>query len=241
MPSKMKKRTSAARTRSTPKKTSARMSGRGGTATRSKKTTAKKSSGKAGMARSRTSSTASRSKSTARKTTSQGKTMNRGKSAARSMSTRSKTTGGSKSARAKSGKQTTARKTGGKATRARSASTSRSSTRSGSAKAGKKSKARGARSGSSAITTTDHGEIRKWVESRGGMPSTVSGTEKRSESAGLLRIDFPGYSGKGSLEKVDWDDFFEKFEESRLAFLYDPDKGSRFNKFVQRGSSRRKR
>ena len=86
--------------------------------------------------------------------------------------------------------------------------------------------------------TIDHDEIRQWVESRGGHPATVTGTERDFETAGLLRIDFPGYSGEGTLEPLEWDDFFEKFEEANLAFLYDPDKGSKFNKFIARGNKR---
>jgi hypothetical protein len=66
----------------------------------------------------------------------------------------------------------------------------------------------------------------------------VKGTERGSETAGLLRIDFPGYTGKDTLEPIDWDEFFEKFDEAKLAFLYDTDKKSKFNKFVSRGNKR---
>ena len=61
---------------------------------------------------------------------------------------------------------------------------------------------------SEAKVTTDHEEIRKWVEERGGHPARVKGTE-RGESAGLLRIDYPGYSGEQRLEEITWDEFFE--------------------------------
>ncbi len=43
-------------------------------------------------------------------------------------------------------------------------------------------------------TTTDHDEIRKWVEAHGGMPSSVKGSE-HGDPAGVLRIDFPGGTG----------------------------------------------
>jgi hypothetical protein len=66
--------------------------------------------------------------------------------------------------------------------------------------------------------TTDHEEIRRWVEERGGWPACVKGTGGW-EDPGLLRIDFPGYSGEESLQKITWEEFFEKFEESGLAFL----------------------
>jgi hypothetical protein len=91
----------------------------------------------------------------------------------------------------------------------------------------------------SAKATVDHDEIREWVESHGGHPAMVKRTA-RNGKGGILRIDFPGYSGEKSLEEVSWDDFFEKFEESQLAFLYQ-DQGksgppSRFNKLVARES-----
>jgi hypothetical protein len=78
---------------------------------------------------------------------------------------------------------------------------------------------------SSAVETTDHKTIREWAESRGGHPAQVKGT------GGLLRIDFG--EPEPSLEKISWDDFFKKFDESNVKFLYDPEKNSRFNKFVR--------
>lgn len=86
------------------------------------------------------------------------------------------------------------------------------------------------------VTTTNHDEIRKWVEDRGGRPAIVKGTEK-GDSA-LLRIDYPGYSGEDTLEEIEWDEFFEIFDSNKLAFLYQDsteDGGkSRFSKFVNR-------
>ena len=86
---------------------------------------------------------------------------------------------------------------------------------------------------SEAKVTTDHDEIREWVEERGGHPSQVKGTE-------LLRIDYPGYSGEERLEEISWDDFFKAFEENNLAFLYQEKtkdgKQSRFSKLVDRDS-----
>jgi membrane protein involved in colicin uptake len=87
-------------------------------------------------------------------------------------------------------------------------------------------------------STTDHDEIRAWVEKRKGTPSTVKGTEGKNENSGILRIDFPGYSGKDSLEAISWEDFFKKFDESNLEFIYQEEtstgKPSRFNKFVSK-------
>ena len=89
-------------------------------------------------------------------------------------------------------------------------------------------------SGSSKVTM-DHGEIRHWVEERGGKPSVVASTHQ-DEGEGLLRIDFPEYSGKGSLEEIDWEEFFSIFDDRGLAFLYQEQtksgEPSRFFKFV---------
>jgi hypothetical protein len=85
--------------------------------------------------------------------------------------------------------------------------------------------------------TTDHEEIRRWAEDREGTPATVAATAE-SDEPGILRIDFPGYSGDQTLEPISWDDFFDKFDESDLAFVYqeEADDGelSRFCKFVAR-------
>jgi hypothetical protein len=88
-----------------------------------------------------------------------------------------------------------------------------------------------------ARTTTDHDEIRRWVEERGGRPAAVRGTGQE-QGPGLLRIDFPGYGDEESLEEISWDDFFEKFDRSRLAFLYQDETSSggesRFSKLISR-------
>ncbi len=88
--------------------------------------------------------------------------------------------------------------------------------------------------------TTDHEKIRSWVESRGGHPAAVKAT-RSSEDPGIVRIDFPGYSGEGSLEAISWDEFFEKFDESELALVYEDGERegqpSRFNKLVHRDNA----
>jgi len=90
--------------------------------------------------------------------------------------------------------------------------------------------------------TTNHGEIQRWAEARGGKPACVLGTGGRGDE-GVLRIDFPGYSGKGSLHEISWDDWFDKFDRARLALLYqDTTKGgqkSNFNKLVSRNQANR--
>src|SRR5579863_3319180 len=84
-------------------------------------------------------------------------------------------------------------------------------------------------------TTQDHEEIQRWAEERGGKPSHVKGTGK-GDDVGILRIDFPGYSGEGSLEEISWDEWFDKFDERNLALLYEEETAggerSNFNKIV---------
>lgn len=87
-------------------------------------------------------------------------------------------------------------------------------------------------------TTTDHETIRQWVEARGGRPAAVKSSHKGGADPGIIRIDFPGYSGEDSLEEISWDEFFQKCDEAGLAFVYEEktSKGtkSNFNKLVKR-------
>ena len=53
----------------------------------------------------------------------------------------------------------------------------------------------------SSKVTTDHDEVRRWAEARGGKPAIVTRTEGAHGEPGILRIDFPGYSGGDSREK----------------------------------------
>jgi len=99
----------------------------------------------------------------------------------------------------------------------------------------------------SAEPTTDHDVIRRWVEERGGWPACVRGTGDDHGDVGMIRIDFPGFSGEDSLEAINWDAWFQQFEENNLAFLYRELRHSdgqldRFNKLVSReaGGSRSK-
>lgn len=93
--------------------------------------------------------------------------------------------------------------------------------------------------------TTNHDEIRRWVEERGGHPAKVKGTERAGESGGgLLRIDYPGYRGEESLDEITWQQFFDQFEENKLAFLYqdtlESGQISRFSKLIDRESAEAK-
>jgi hypothetical protein len=104
---------------------------------------------------------------------------------------------------------------------------------------------------SQATVTTDHDEIRRWIEERGGRPSRVKDTGGKGQGKGkggpgILRVDFG--EPDDSLEPISWEEFFEAFEDNDLAFLHQDEAGSsrgggkhqpsRFNKFVHRSNDR---
>ena len=95
----------------------------------------------------------------------------------------------------------------------------------------------------SSRTTTDHNEIRHWVEQRGGLPACVKGTGS-SRDTGMIRLEFPGTpnSRDESLQEITWDEFFDKFEDQGLALLYQEKTArgakSNFNKLVKRNKAR---
>lgn len=92
-----------------------------------------------------------------------------------------------------------------------------------------------AKAKSTAKKTTNHAEIRRWAESRGGRPASVQGTGAEDEP-GILRIDFAGDDAR--LDDITWDEFFEKFEDAKLALLYQKETAqgdeSHFAKLVRR-------
>lgn len=94
-----------------------------------------------------------------------------------------------------------------------------------------------ARSSAKTRVLSEPEEIRRWAEERGAKPTCVKRTGG-SNDVGIIRLDFPGYSGEESLQEISWDDWFEKFEESNLALLVqDTTVGgqkSNFNKLVSR-------
>lgn len=90
---------------------------------------------------------------------------------------------------------------------------------------------------STSKTTTDLKEIRNWAEERDGKPAKVKGVSGEKGN-GIIRINFPGYSGEDSLEEISWDDWYKIFQDQKLAFLYQDEtsggKESRFFKLVNR-------
>ena len=85
--------------------------------------------------------------------------------------------------------------------------------------------------------TTDHDEIRHWVESIGGRPVQVR-LASSTGPVGVPAIDVPGRTTAGSVESVSWDDWFVEFDRAGLALLYDqtsaPDDPRPYTKLIQR-------
>ncbi len=74
-------------------------------------------------------------------------------------------------------------------------------------------------------TTTDHKEIRNWVEIYNGQPAAVADPSIESAQVGL-RIDFPGHTDDAELTRarnsqtISWESFFRIFEDKKLVFEY---------------------
>ncbi len=89
------------------------------------------------------------------------------------------------------------------------------------------------------VTTTDHAAIKAWAEARGGRPAAVEGTGG-GDDVGIIRLEFPGATNAddSKLDEVDWEPFFEKFDASGLAMVYQETTAageqSNFNRFVKR-------
>jgi hypothetical protein len=89
----------------------------------------------------------------------------------------------------------------------------------------------------SAEPITDHARIRQWAETRGAKPSCVRGTGGKADP-GMIRLDFPGYSGGDSLQEISWDEWFKAFDANNLALLVQEKTAdgtiSNFNQLVSR-------
>jgi hypothetical protein len=66
-------------------------------------------------------------------------------------------------------------------------------------------------------TTTDHGEIRRWAEARGGRPMVARGVAE--DDPEHLRLVFPDTPDTPDLEPVSWAEWFRRFDAAGLALL----------------------
>jgi hypothetical protein len=90
-------------------------------------------------------------------------------------------------------------------------------------------------------TTQNHDEIRRWAEARNAIPCEVASTERDGE-AGILRFCFPKAknSNDDALKQIEWDQFFEKFDENGLSMVFQEKTAggarSNFNKLIHADS-----
>ena len=75
--------------------------------------------------------------------------------------------------------------------------------------------------------TINREEIESWAKKRGGIPKVIDHPESEGDPVGL-RIDFPGTMDDAFLDnhltrKISWDNFFDRFDEMGLAFVFEKD------------------
>ncbi len=73
-----------------------------------------------------------------------------------------------------------------------------------------------------ANVTTDHAQIRGWVEEHGGQPALVRRVPEVGDS-GDLSLEFLVDGQEPELVSISWADFFQRFEDGHLAFVYEED------------------
>jgi hypothetical protein len=67
--------------------------------------------------------------------------------------------------------------------------------------------------------TTDKKAIKEWVEERKGWPAVqIRANENGKEK--ILWVGFPGANTQKNLKEITWEEFFEKFDQEQLTFLY---------------------
>lgn len=74
------------------------------------------------------------------------------------------------------------------------------------------------------------------------MVKSTRGKRSNGENAGIIRLEFPGYSGEDTLEEISWDEFFKSFDENHLALVYQDHTAagerSNLNKLIHRDRSK---
>lgn len=79
--------------------------------------------------------------------------------------------------------------------------------------------------------TTDHVEIRHWAQTHNAVPVEVLPDHVDSEPA-TLRLVLAAQGNRPGLTEISWDEFFVKFDELGLTFVYDND-ATGYNEILQ--------
>jgi len=77
---------------------------------------------------------------------------------------------------------------------------------------------------------TDHESIKAWAIARSGRPQAIDAIESEGDKIGL-RIDFSGdqdeaYHIRERTRNITWEEFFEIFENQKLAIIVSPNANS---------------
>jgi hypothetical protein len=87
-------------------------------------------------------------------------------------------------------------------------------------------------------TTTDHDEIRRWAEDRGGSPARIHNAFGAAPTACVLQIDFVHEKYNDDVEPIAWDEFFRLFDQENMVLVYQTEteggKRSCFGRIVRR-------
>lgn len=73
-----------------------------------------------------------------------------------------------------------------------------------------------------AYVTTDHETIRDLVEEHGGQPALLRRVPEVGDG-GDLGLEFLADGQEPELVTISWADFFQRFEDRHLAFVYEDD------------------
>ena len=86
-------------------------------------------------------------------------------------------------------------------------------------------------------TTTDHEEVRRWAQDRGGSPACVHNPFNTAGETSELRIDFLHEKYNDDVREVTWEEFFALFDRQRMVLVYQTEteggKVSRFGRIVR--------
>src|SRR5262245_27706738 len=89
-------------------------------------------------------------------------------------------------------------------------------------------------------TLTDHESIKRWARAHGATPARVKGT-RQGDEVDALRFEFEmeATNHDSRLERVDWEEWFQRFDRSGLALMVDETEDApNANRLVRRTSSR---
>ena len=68
----------------------------------------------------------------------------------------------------------------------------------------------------------DHDTIRRWVKARGGLPARL---RSGAGAPGALALAFDEITLGEALERISWDEFFDRFDRNNLALCFDEQAG----------------